>query len=253
MKRLLAISIVGLFVCGSFALAQDQAVQKPQDQLAATSSNIQRADLLVLRESFAEAVSEYNKALALDPKDFITHNKLGVCYQRMHRLDLARKEYAVAKKLNPKYASAWNNYGTIYFARNDYKQAIKLYKKALALNPRLAQSFSNLGLAYLAAKQIEKGYEAYQQAVQIDPTILQAGSAGQFTVNVVGVDDALKNYFFAKLCAANGQVDEALAFLAKARHAGFNDFSKVEKDPDFKPLIQDARYQAFRHAMTSKL
>src|SRR5712672_3201177 len=74
----------------------------------------QRADILMARKMYREAVDVYREG-PLDSA--IIWNKIGIAYHQMLQMSEASKYYQQAIKLNPKYAEAINNLGTIYYAR----------------------------------------------------------------------------------------------------------------------------------------
>src|SRR5713226_10617241 len=77
----------------------------------------QRADILMARKMYREAVDVYREG-PLDSA--IIWNKIGIAYHQMLQMSEASKYYQLAIKLNPKYAEAINNLGTIYYARRSY-------------------------------------------------------------------------------------------------------------------------------------
>src|SRR5215470_18510389 len=66
----------------------------------------QRADILMARKMYREAVEVYKEA-PLDSA--ITWNKIGIAYHQMLQINEAQKNYEKAIKLNPKYSEAINN------------------------------------------------------------------------------------------------------------------------------------------------
>jgi tetratricopeptide (TPR) repeat protein len=206
------------------------AMASVAERLTEALEAVQRGDTFVLRRNDQAAAVEYNK--------------LGMCLQRAKRSSQAEKQYEEALRINPNYAEAWNNLGTVQHGRGKYKQAIKSYRKAVSLRPNLAQAHKNMGSAYFALGRYDAGFEAFQSAYSLDPTVLESSTG--IVVGTAGLSVATQSFYFAKLCAAAGQVDQALEFLRKAVAAGFRDFSKVENDPDLKILVQDPRYKQLK-------
>lgn len=197
------------------------------------------------RQTVAVSVSprtilEYQAALKANPNDPVTHNLLGICYQRTKRLNASIKEYKEAVKLNARYAEAWNNLGSAYHAKGKLKDAVKYYRKAIEIKPDMAPAHKNLGTALLAMGKIDEGLAACRRAFELSPTVFE--SKTDISVPTLGADLAAQYYYFAKLSAANGRVDAALDFLKKAQALGFCDFNKVKRDPDFKTVVADARF-----------
>jgi tetratricopeptide (TPR) repeat protein len=192
------------------------------------------------RGRYAAAVDEYQKALAVQPSDPSLHNKLGICFQQLQNEPMARREYARALEIDPRYAEAWNNLGTLEQSKRRWKPALRAYRKAIEVKPSLATPWKNLGNAYLALGQVQEAFEAYQEAFRLDPTVLESQGPG---TPAMGIDAATQSFYLAKLLAANGQTQTAIDFLARAREAGFRDFDRVRKDPDFRAVVADPRFK----------
>jgi tetratricopeptide (TPR) repeat protein len=192
------------------------------------------------RPGCAEAILVYQEGLAANPRDAVLHNKLGVCYLQTGDQKRARREFESAAKLDPKLAEAWNNLGALDHAARKYGRAVTRYQKAIELRPTYAVAFKNMGSAYLARNEVEKGLAAYGEALRLDPAVFD--ETGSPAIAVPGLDVGTKYFYLAKLSAASGNVDAALELLARARSAGFVEFDKVRRDPDFKAVVGDARF-----------
>jgi Flp pilus assembly protein TadD len=215
------------------ALAASSAVAAdlpPQARGATTAESLQKAELLVARQSWTGAIAAYREAIAANPSDASLHNRLGICYQKKGDAKAARAAYKKAVDLRKDYPEAWNNLGTLDHVRGKYKQAIAAYSRAIQLDPQDAVFHKNLGAAWLARGDAERALEAWSEAVRLDPTTFENDAIG---VATAGVAVSHQYYLYAKLLAARGDVERALEYLAKAHAAGFNDFRKVEKDGDF--------------------
>jgi tetratricopeptide (TPR) repeat protein len=209
--------------------------------LAEVSEISKKADSLMVRKFFEDAVIEYSKALAINPNDPVIHNKLGIAYHQLPNLDMAKKEYERAKKLNPKYHEAWNNLGTVDYSMKKFKRAVKHYKKALQIQPESATTHHNLGAAYFALKRFDEGFQSFQEAYRLDPNILERVSMRGTIIRTTEVNLGIQNFYIAKLYVKNGLPEKALGYLLKALEAGFNDYDKIKQDPDFQVLAQDER------------
>jgi Flp pilus assembly protein TadD len=222
------------------ALAADLPAQAKG---ATTAETLQKAEVFVARQNWAEAIAAYREAITASPNDASLRNRLGICYQRKGDAKAARAAYRKAIDLRRDYPEVWNNLGTIDHARGKYKQAISAYGKAIQMNPQEAVFHKNLGAAWLARGDAEKALEAWTEAFRLDPAAFEKDAIG---VPTTGVTLARQYYLYAKLLAACGDTEKALEFLAKAHAEGFNDFAKVEHDQDFVGLIADPRYAALK-------
>jgi tetratricopeptide (TPR) repeat protein len=204
---------------------------------------VQKAEVLVARQSWPAAVEAYEKAIREQPKDAALRNRLGMCYQNAGDPKRAAKAYKTAIRLRKDYSEAWNNLGTLEHSRNRYEEAIAAYTKATAFNPASSVTYRNLGAAWAALGDLPKAFAAWSEAYRIDPTLLDGHG---ISVPAGGLTAARQYYLFAKLFAARGQTDQALEFLTKAQALGFQDFAQVEGDQDFAGLVADPRYAALK-------
>jgi len=235
---------LALFATAALAATSAVAADLPAQAKGATlAETLQRAELLVARQSWAGAIAAYREAIAASPSDASLRNRLGICYQRKGDSKAARAAYKKALDLRKDYPEAWNNLGTLDHSRGKYKQAIAAYSKAIQMNPQDAVFHKNLGAAWLARGDAEKALEAWTEAFRLDPATFESEAIG---VPAAGVSLSRQYYLYAKLLAARGDVEKALEYLAKAHAQGFNDFAKVERDRDFVNLIADPRYAALK-------
>ena len=73
-------------------------------------------------------------------------NNLGTVYYARKSYRRAITEYKKALRINPKSASIWSNLGTGYFARKDYKRAEESWQEALTLDPDVFENRSTQGV-----------------------------------------------------------------------------------------------------------
>jgi tetratricopeptide (TPR) repeat protein len=227
-------------LAASTAAAADLRATAPG---APPSDVVARAEVMVARQSWTDAIAAYREAIAAQPNDAVLHNRLGICYQRAGDAKAARAAYRRAVDLKKDYAAAWNNLGTLDQARGKYKQALSAYGKAIKIDPKDAVFHKNLGSAWLARGDVDKALEAWAEALRLDPVALEADA---MHVPGSGLTLARQYYFYAKVLAARGDVEHALEFLTKAQAAGFHDFAKVEADRDFATIVTDPRYAALK-------
>ena len=104
-----------------------------------------RADILMARKMYPEAIRAYEKLTRQEPKNPVVFNKLGVAYEVWGNNGLAERYFKKAIKADKTYASAYNNVGTVEYAKHHYGNAIKWYDKTLKLRADMPAVYSNLG------------------------------------------------------------------------------------------------------------
>ena len=87
------------------------------------------------RGFFTEAVSEYQKALTLNPNYADIRNHLGVAYSAMGLLEEAVREFRYALSINPQFVDALLNLGITLRDRGDHAAAQKLFTDAVKIKP----------------------------------------------------------------------------------------------------------------------
>jgi len=118
---------------------------------------------------FAQAIEEYEKAIATDPSNLEALNNLGVLLKETGRLDQAADAFQRALALDPKYEKALNNLGVVRYLKGQYEEAIGLFRRAIIINPENVESYTNLGIIYLLAERLDEARVAFERALQLDP------------------------------------------------------------------------------------
>src|SRR5215472_1948706 len=188
-------------------------VSNSQDSSSAPMTQRQiaqmRADLLMARKDYSEAVIAYQRMLEKEPKNAELWNKVGIAYQELGQDNLAEHFYKKALHANPKFGAAVNNLGTIEYSRQRFGKAIKYYKKAVAIGSNsLAPVYTNLGYAYCSVKLYPQAMEAFGKALALDPNIFEPkGTAGSLVQHRSVADPGVLYFLLAKSYAKLGDAE----------------------------------------------
>ena len=123
------------------------------------------------RREFSGAISEYQKALAINPNYADAHCKLGVAYRYQGKLDEAIASYQKAIAIEPDYVKAHNNLGYAYSKQGKYDLAIESHQKAISIKPDYAAAHYNLAHAYSLKGEKNLSMESLQKAISLDRSI----------------------------------------------------------------------------------
>jgi tetratricopeptide (TPR) repeat protein len=225
---------------------QSSAPKSPAAQAARTPREEEelRADLLMARKQYAEAVPVYHKLLLSEPRNALLLNKLGIAFHQQTMLDQAKRYYERSIRADKNYAAAYNNLGAVLYDRKKFRQAIQQYKKAIAIDPGMATAHRNLGSAYLAQKKYEEAFAAYHRALELDPQVFENRGSFGTVLQHIGVDDKGMFYFFlAKSFASMGNVERCADYLRKARDEGYKNLAAAQVDPAFAGVLRDPSIQ----------
>jgi len=192
-----------------------------------------------------EAIGEFQKIVALQPKSAEDHMVLGQLYTVKHQPDKAEAEFKTAQAIEPESEDVVLNLARLYAESGDLTHAAKSIE-TVPVDGRTPKMELTLGALYEQMKQPKDAIAAYRRAEDLDRDDLQIVDAlGQALLNDNQLDQALKEY--QKVAEANpedaeplihigeierkqGKYEDALTVIRKARkldpnslEAGFNE------------------------------
>jgi tetratricopeptide (TPR) repeat protein len=124
-----------------------------------------------------EAISEYEKALQIQPDYPGAHNNLGCILANIPgRLPEAIGHFEAVLRLAPGYGMARNNFGIFLYKDGQIAEAIVQFKEAVRIDPDDAKAHYNLGLALDKAGRIHEVIFQLEEVVRIKPDDAEAHS-----------------------------------------------------------------------------
>jgi tetratricopeptide (TPR) repeat protein len=157
-----------------------------------------------------KAVSDFNKALQLDPS--YDKGYLGLAFSALAEENVVEgiKYLEKAVGLNPKNTEALVFLTTAYSKTGDEAKALLAAKDAKKTNPYDYNVIVNLGTAYARCGDVREAARQYLEASRLYP------------------EKAMPCYNLAYIFYENGQKDTALSYVREA----------LEREPDFKPALE---------------
>jgi protein O-GlcNAc transferase len=162
----------------------------PQDPAAIELNRLlTAAQDAVSKNDYASAAQDYRDYLAKKPDDAVVHYNLGYAYTALQKPAEAKSEYQKAIALDPKMAAAYQNLGMTLIP-TDPAAAIEPLQHAAELMPEDARTKWLLGVALEATKKGTQAIEQYQAAAKLDAknaeirnslgfALLRTGRAGE--------------------------------------------------------------------------
>jgi len=143
------------------------APRRPEGRRLEEWNNIGRA--LAERGRYEEALSYYDRALALRPDIAELLSNRGSALCNLGRLDEAETSVREALRLNPDLANAHNNLGSVLLDRAHFQEAAEAYNKALCLEPNRAHFHHNLGKVLFYLGRAAEAQARCREAVRLQP------------------------------------------------------------------------------------
>jgi Flp pilus assembly protein TadD len=171
--RYLACCCVVCVFLGASAASSAQTVgtsrtRIPQDGAAVALNNLQaQAQAAMDRKDYEAAVTAYQEYLAKKPDDATVHYDLGYAYTAMQKSAEARTEYEKAISLDPKMAAAYQNLG-LTLLTSDPAAAVAPLQKAAELLPENARAKWLLGTALETNGKLDLAIDQYEAAKKLD-------------------------------------------------------------------------------------
>lgn len=192
-----------------------------------------------------QAIDEFEKIVALQPRSVEDRMVLGQLYTVKHDQKKAEEQFQTAREIEPDSEDVILNMARLYAESGDLQRAAKSITD-VAVNDRTPKMEFTLGAIYDQLKQAKNAVSAYQRAADMqpgDPRTLAA--LAQALMSNDQLDEALKQYrqlaaadpdnaeplvHIADILSRQSKYEEALTIVRKARkldptnlEAGFNE------------------------------
>jgi predicted O-linked N-acetylglucosamine transferase (SPINDLY family) len=151
----------------------------------------------ILRETgrVGEAVTCYERALALEPNLVGTRSNLAAALQDVGRFDEAISHYERVLTVDPENAEIHNNLGTALQDQGRPEAAANAYRRALALNPNYVDALANLGNACRDLGQFDQAVVCLRDALARDPKHIGIHNClGAALRDMGALDEAIAHY-----------------------------------------------------------
>ena len=160
-----------------------------------------------------QAIAEFEKIVALQPKSVEDRMVLGQLYTVKHDSKKAEDEFKTAQTMEPDSEEVVLNLARLYAESGDLQQAAKVIENVPAAD-RSAKMELALGAAYDQLKKTKDAIAAYQRANDMDPGDPRTLDAlAQALLSDNQLDEALKQ--FKQLAEADPENVEALVHIGE--------------------------------------
>ena len=191
------------------------------------------------------ALSAYDQATKLDPKNVWAFTGRADIYLSRGKNDLAIEDYNTAVGLNPKFPVTYVMRAAAFGRAGDNARAMEDFKKAIELDPKRAKTYESRGAFLMRKKDLDGAKKDYDQAISLDPKSTSALSLRaayysvkkQYDLALKDLDEIIrlapdsKSYFNrGKFHMGRKDKDHAIADLNKA--------STLDVEGEYKVPIQ---------------
>lgn len=139
-----------------------------------SEASFQRAGILADVGQDQLALSDYSRAVELNPNDVRYRNMRGLFLLTRSQLDQALTDFTEAVRIDPKYIQSWNNRGLVKLAKTDFHAAIDDFNKAVEIDPTYADGFNNRGFAWFKMEIYDKALADFDKTLELKPGYVNA-------------------------------------------------------------------------------
>jgi eukaryotic-like serine/threonine-protein kinase len=151
------------------AVQLDDRSPAPYVSLGRLHSSLAKHDL---------ALQEFQKALAINPRDSEAIKGMAGAYVRMGRIQDAEDSYKRAIALKPDYWDGYNSLGFFYYNQKRYADAIKQFEHVIQLTPDNAAAHSNLGGQFQNVGDYQQAEEEFKKSIALAPSYVAYANLG---------------------------------------------------------------------------
>lgn len=144
------------------------------EAVLAADEATQRAKLLMASGRLRDALTEFERAVELDPRAVDARIGIGDIYKEEGDYNRAERWYGQATQVGPDVFEAQYAHGLVLQLMQRYAEAIRAYLRALQIDPRSFDANMNVALAFVQVGQPEQGLPYAVRAVRLSP---QSGPA----------------------------------------------------------------------------
>jgi len=101
-------------------------------------------DILLERNRWEDAAAEYNKAIAIDPRQAGLHTRLGEAYLHLGKLQEAESEFRREFEIDPRSEQAWLGLANVQLAKGQANEAVSSVSKIWQSSPEYLRFHSEL-------------------------------------------------------------------------------------------------------------
>jgi Flp pilus assembly protein TadD len=209
---------------------------------------------------WAEAETEYRRAIELSPSDAIAHGGLADWLACQGRIEEALASARHAEELDP-LAFHGSEVGWILFLAGRHDEAIRELRTSLIIEPENTRALWNLGFSLVTAGQFDEAVRTLEKAASVSdrsPAVLGvlvgAYALGGHRTEAMRVLDELhrrrqKGYIppaaFLNAYLGLGDKEQAFVWLERSAEERSNIMQYIKVHPYFNSLRDDPRFPAY--------
>ena len=135
---------------------------------------LEKAKVLENLNRFGEAIENYKITLAIENSNPLALIKIGYCFERLDKLELALKHYLKSVEEDPALDEGWMRITRLFYSKKKYSKALYYINKAIKIdseNSSYWKLYSNINERLNKLEEAELGYKKILELGDIELNI----------------------------------------------------------------------------------
>ena len=144
---------------------------------------------------FGEAIENYKITLAIENSNPFALIKIGYCFERLDKLELALKHYLKSVEEDPALDEGWMRITRLFYSKKKYSKALYYINKAIKIdseNSSYWKLYSNINERLNKLEEVELGYKKILELGDIELNIWL--SRGDVLIKLHEYEEAYFNF-----------------------------------------------------------
>jgi len=120
-------------------------------------------------ENLEQAITDFTRALELDPSYIADYLALGIVSREFHDLRSSLVALDRALELDPTSAIVYMNRGWTYHWSGETQLALDDFNRALELDPQVTEAYNGRGWVHIVLKEYEQALDDFNHALELNP------------------------------------------------------------------------------------
>jgi tetratricopeptide (TPR) repeat protein len=207
-----------------------------------------RASVYEKLNKYDLALDDYNRAILSDSTYFKAYNNRGLLYIKLAQYDLALLDLNKAVKLHANFKEVYINRASVHVSRGEFVEAIADCDSALRIAPKDASTYCNRGIANMNLGNTYASISDFSNAIKYNPNLAIAYYNRALVYGRQNLmNDAIRDY--SQAIFINNQYKEAYTNRANI-YIQLKDWQKAKQDlqaalsidPAFSVALQNMHY-----------
>lgn len=220
-------------------------------------SYVSKGDEYFVNTDYEKAIGQYEKAIAIKPKELKILSQLSYCYFYLNDLITSLDYLKKISEINDKYPELHFRMGYIYESNDDFDKAIEHYNKAILYNDHKAEAYYNIGIVYGKRGDLKISIQKLREAIKLGKKTGDVYYLIAATFDRLGhYTEAIKEYLTAySIDKKNTQVFYQIAVIKKQLYkykeaiSYYNKFLNLSKN---LPALGSLRAEAMEEMIEIK-